>query len=66
MGIRRTCNEKTQTDINISIYKIFKNNNCSFELMHTNSSYPMQPEEANLKCIETLKNETIKKYLMIF
>ena len=37
--------------------KIFKDNNCPFELMHTNSSYPMQPEEANLKCITTLKNE---------
>lgn len=37
--------------------KIFKNNNCPFELMHTNSSYPMKLEEANLKCITTLKNE---------
>ena len=37
--------------------KIFRNNDCPFELMHTNSSYPMQPEEANLKCITTLKNE---------
>ena len=34
--------------------EIFKNNECSFELMHTNSSYPMKLEEANLKCIETL------------
>ena len=25
--------------------------------MHTNSSYPMKLEEANLKCITTLKNE---------
>ncbi len=37
--------------------KIFKNNNCPFELMHTNSSYPMKLEEANLKCIATLKNK---------
>jgi N-acetylneuraminate synthase len=37
--------------------KIFKNNNCPFELMHTNSSYPMKLEEANLKCITTLKNK---------
>ena len=37
--------------------KIFKNNNCPFELMHTNSSYPMKLEEANLKCITTLQNQ---------
>ena len=37
--------------------EIFKNNECSFELMHTNSSYPMKLEEANLKCISTLQNE---------
>ncbi len=37
--------------------KIFQNNSCPFELMHTNSSYPMDLEEANLRCIQTLKNE---------
>ena len=37
--------------------KIFQNYECPFELMHTNSSYPMKLEEANLRCIETLKNE---------
>ena len=37
--------------------KIFQENNCPFELQHSNSSYPMKPEEANLKCIQTLKNE---------
>ncbi|RZD47413.1 MAG: N-acetylneuraminate synthase [Thaumarchaeota archaeon] len=37
--------------------KIFENNNCPFELMHTNSSYPMKLEEANLKCITTLQNQ---------
>jgi len=37
--------------------KIFRKHNCSFELMHTNSSYPMKNEEANLNCIGTLKNE---------
>ena len=37
--------------------KIFKDNNCPFELMHTNSSYPMKLQEANLKCITTLQNE---------
>jgi len=37
--------------------KIFKNSNCSFELMHCNSSYPMDPSEANLLCIKTLKEK---------
>ena len=37
--------------------KIFRKHNCLFELMHTNSSYPMKNEEANLNCIGTLKNE---------
>ena len=35
----------------------FQKHNCSFELMHSNSSYPMLLEEANLQCIVTLKNE---------
>ena len=34
---------------------IFKNNNCSYELMHTVSTYPMKPEHANLKVINTLQ-----------
>jgi|TARA_B110001454_G_scaffold63365_1_gene61593 N-acetylneuraminate synthase len=37
--------------------EIFQKHNCPFELMHSNSSYPMQLEEANLRCIETLRNE---------
>ncbi len=37
--------------------EIFKKNDCPFELMHTNSSYPMNLDEANLKCITTLQNE---------
>ena len=37
--------------------KIFKNHDCPFELMHSNSSYPMKPNEANLLCIKTLKEE---------
>jgi len=37
--------------------KIFRDNDCSFELMHTNSSYPMKEEEANLLCIPMLKKE---------
>ena len=36
---------------------IFNEYNCPFELQHSNSSYPMNIEEANLKCIETLKKE---------
>ena len=37
--------------------KIFRNNNCPFELQHSNSSYPMKDVEANLRCIQTLKKE---------
>ncbi len=37
--------------------KIFHEHNCPFELMHTNSSYPMKLEEANLLCIPMLKKE---------
>jgi len=36
---------------------VFKNHNCPFELMHSNSSYPMKPDEANLQCIKTLKEK---------
>ncbi len=36
---------------------VFKKHNCPFELQHSNSTYPMKIEEANLKCIETLKKE---------
>ena len=35
--------------------KIFKENNCSFELMHCVSTYPMRPEDANLLTINALK-----------
>ena len=35
--------------------KIFKTQNCSFELMHCVSTYPMSPEEANLQTINALK-----------
>lgn len=37
--------------------EIFKEFDCPFELLHSNSSYPMNPKEANLRCIQTLKNE---------
>ncbi len=34
---------------------IFRKNNCLFELMHCNSTYPMPKEEANLRLIPALK-----------
>ncbi len=39
------------------VVDIFKLNQCSFELMHTVSTYPMKPEDANLNMIKTLKNK---------
>ena len=35
--------------------EIFKRNNCSFELMHCVSTYPLKAENANLKTILSLK-----------
>tara|TARA_B100000787_G_scaffold47612_1_gene34179 strand:+ start:52 stop:777 length:726 start_codon:yes stop_codon:yes gene_type:complete len=46
----------TKEDIDNSI-KIFKKNNCSFELMHCVSTYPMKIEDANLVTINQLKSE---------
>ena len=40
------------------VINIFKKENCPFEIMHCNSTYPMPESEANLMCIHTLK----KKY----
>ena len=37
--------------------QIFRDNNCNFELQHSNSSYPMKDMEANLLCIQTLNKE---------
>ena len=34
--------------------KIFKDAGCPFELMHCVSMYPMNDEDANLNCIQTL------------
>ena len=36
---------------------LFREYDCPFELQHSNSSYPMKIEEANLKCIPMLKKE---------
>ena len=37
--------------------KIFEEANCSFELMHCISTYPMKTEDANLNIIRTLRNK---------
>ena len=39
--------------------KIFKKHDCPFELQHSVSTYPMNIEDANLKCIQTLQNEIL-------
>ena len=36
---------------------IFEKYDCQFSLQHSNSSYPMKEEEANLNCITTLQKE---------
>ena len=46
----------TYEDIDRAV-KIFRENNCSFELMHTVSTYPMSDEDANLNMIDTLKEK---------
>ena len=45
---------KHSQDIGVAV-NIFKDNNCPFELMHCVSTYPMKDEDANLKTIETLR-----------
>jgi N-acetylneuraminate synthase len=46
----------TYGDIDKAV-NIFKEANCSFELMHTISSYPMKDKLANLNMINTLRNK---------
>ncbi len=43
----------TMKDIEKAV-KIFRKYKCSFELMHTHSTYPMPVEEVNLRVIQTL------------
>ena len=43
----------TMKDIEKAV-KIFRKHKCPFELMHTNSAYPMPNDEANLKLIPVL------------
>jgi len=46
----------TMKDVEDAV-KIFRKHQCPFELMHTNSAYPMPNEEANLKLIITLRKK---------
>ena len=46
----------TYDDIQKAV-NIFNNQGCSFELMHTISTYPMKDEHANLNMINTLRNK---------
>lgn len=46
----------TKEDIDSAV-KIFNEKNCSFELMHCVSTYPMKIEDANLVTINELKKE---------
>ncbi|MDA7834714.1 N-acetylneuraminate synthase family protein [Methylophilaceae bacterium] len=46
----------TYEDIDKAV-KIFRDANCSFELMHTISTYPMKDEDANLNMINTLRDK---------
>ena len=46
----------TEEDIRRAV-DVFKNSNCSFELMHCISTYPMDEEDANLNAINTLRGK---------
>lgn len=37
------------------VVDMFRKADCPFELMHCNSTYPMPVDQANLRCIETLR-----------
>jgi len=46
----------TMEDITKAV-EIFRKENCPFELMHCVSTYPMKDDDANLKMINTLRDE---------
>ena len=46
----------TEVDIDRAV-KIFRDADCPFELMHCISTYPMEDEDANLHCINTLREK---------
>ena len=43
------------TDIDLAV-RVFRDANCSFELMHCVSTYPMDDRDANLRRIKTLRD----------
>ena len=47
--------EADSADIDKAV-SIFQNADCSFELMHCISTYPMEDEDANLNCVQTLRD----------
>ena len=49
----------TYDDIQNAV-NIFRKVGCSFELMHTVSTYPMKDEDANLNMIKTLRKKSTK------
>ena len=62
--VKKIASEKKKTFISTGmatleeideVIDIFKKEKCPFEIMHCNSNYPMPEYEANLKCIQTLK-----------
>ncbi len=63
--LKRVASEKKLTFISTGmstlneideVVEIFRNNNCPFELMHCNSTYPMKETDANLLCIPLLRS----------
>lgn len=44
----------TMQEIEVAV-NLFETHNCPFELMHCTSTYPMESEEANLRCIPMLR-----------
>lgn len=63
--LKEVASEKKHTFISTGMTKlgqidlaveIFRSADCSFELMHCVSTYPMEDEDANLNCIKTLRD----------